>query len=97
MNKIEILQFLQQNKQKLANDFGVIKIGLFGSYARGEENPGSDIDIVVEIESSKKTLKNFMGLKYFIEESLHKNVDLGIESSLKPLVKDSISKEIIYV
>jgi hypothetical protein len=54
MEKTVILDFLQQNKQKLAQDFGVTKIGLFGSYARDEARGDSDIDIAVEIESDNK-------------------------------------------
>ena len=59
MTKTTILEFLQSNKQKLAQDYGVTKIGLFGSYARDEAKEDSDIDIAVEMESNKKNIHNF--------------------------------------
>jgi len=54
MTKNEILTFLKDKKAYLQQHFGVISIGLFGSYARGEANEESDIDIAVEIESTNK-------------------------------------------
>jgi len=96
LTKKNILDFLKQNRTLLKDKFGVIKIGLFGSYARDEATLNSDIDIAVEIES-KNSFKSFFSLLYFLEDSLHGKVDLGIESSLKPTAKKSILKDIIYV
>ena len=95
MTKRFILNFLSSHKAELAQNYGVTKIGLFGSYARGEEREDSDIDIAVEIESSNK-FRSFFNLKYFLEEHLNKKIDLGIESTLKPIAKKYIEKEIIY-
>jgi len=96
MTKEIILSFLRDNKEFLSQKFGVYSIGLFGSYVRGEEKESSDIDIAVEIESDNK-FKSFFNLKYYLEEHLQKKVDLGIESTLKPIAKKRIKKEIIYV
>ena len=71
-------------------------MGLFGSYARDEQKENSDIDLAVEIESSNK-FRSFFGLKYYLEDSFSNKLDLGIESALKPIVKQHILKEIIYV
>lgn len=95
MTKAYVLAFLSSHKSELAKEYGVTKIGLFGSYARDEQNDDSDIDIAVEIESNNK-FRSFFALKHFIEDHLHKKVDLGIESSLKPIAKEYIQKEIIY-
>ena len=95
MTKRFILNFLSSHNAELAQKYGVTKIGLFGSYARGEEREDSDIDIAVEIESSNK-FRSFFNLKYFLEEHLNKKIDLGIESTLKPIAKKYIEKEIIY-
>jgi hypothetical protein len=95
MQKTVILDFLQQNKQKLAQDFGVTKIGLFGSYARDEAREDSDIDIAVEIESDNK-FRSFFALKHFLEDGLGRRVDLGIESAIKPVAYQFIKEEIIY-
>ena len=96
MTKKYILNFLKINRQELFEKFGVIKIGLFGSYARDEAMPTSDIDIAVEIESTN-SFRSFFSLLYFLEDGLDKKVDLGIEHSLKPIAKAKILKEIIYV
>ncbi len=96
MNKIAILNFLRENKEEMFKNYGVVKIGLFGSYVKERERDDSDVDIAVEIESKNK-FRSFFSLKYYLEENLKKSVDLGIESTLKPAVKESIEREIIYV
>lgn len=96
MERADILDFLQRDKQKLAQDFGVTKIGLFGSYARGEAREDSDIDIAVEMDSDNK-FRSFFALKHFLEDGLGRKVDLGIESAIKPIAYRHIKKEIIYV
>jgi predicted nucleotidyltransferase len=96
MKREEILQFLALHKDEMENRFGVTKMGLVGSFARGEADETSDIDIVVEITSNNK-FRSFFHLLYFLEESLHRKVDLAIESSLKAVVKKNITKDILYV
>ena len=96
MNKQEIIEFLVSHKRELYEKYGVTRIGLFGSYARDEAKEGSDIDIAVEIESKNK-YRSFFGLKQHLEENLKNTVDLGIESTLKPIAREYILKEIIYV
>lgn len=97
MTKTFILDFLTQHKKELNEKYGVIKIGLFGSYARDEQTEDSDIDIAVEIVKEKKNIHTFLNLKREMEKAFEKKVDLGIESTLKPLAKIYIAKEIIYV
>lgn len=93
----EIIVFLQKHKDEMARRFGVVSVGLFGSYARGEAREDSDIDIAVELRPEKKSLSNFFGIRRYLEEHLGKTVDLGIESTLKPLARESVAKEIIHV
>ena len=94
-NKTFILNFLRSHKDEMHEKFGLIKIGLFGSYVRNEQRENSDIDLAVEIESNNK-FRSFFGLKAYLEDGLQKNIDLGIESSLKPIVYKYIEKEIVY-
>ncbi len=96
MTREEILSYLRMVKAELEDKFGVVSIGLFGSYVRGEADAESDIDIAIKMKSDKKTLHNFLAVKRRIEAELGKKVDLGIESTLKPLVKERVEKEIIY-
>jgi len=93
----DILNFLRNEKTFLRNEFGVISIGLFGSYAKGTQQADSDIDMVVEIEKRKKNIHSFMKLKRFLEKELSSKVDLGFENTLKPIIKEKIKGEIIYV
>ena len=96
MTKMEILSFLKEHREELRQKFGVEKIGLFGSYARDNARIDSDIDIAVEIKS-QNSFRSFFSLLYFLEDGLKNKIDLGIEHSLKPIAKQRILKEIIYV
>ena len=97
MKTEEITEFLAAHKDEMAERFGVIKIGLFGSYARGDAQEDSDIDIAIEMATDQKNLHNFLAFKRHLEETFRKNVDIGIESSLKREACKIIEKEIIYV
>lgn len=91
----EILRKIEENKERIRR-FGVRRIGLFGSYIRGEQKPGSDIDILVEFEKEKKTFDNYMELKFFLEELFKCNVDLVIFESIKPDLKPYILRSVRY-
>jgi len=92
--KKEIEVILKKYKPILREKFKVEKIGIFGSYARGEESKHSDIDILVEFSSPIGW--EFIDLKEFLEEILGRNVDLVTIQALKPQLKDIILKEVVY-
>ena len=93
----EIVNYLSDKKKLLHERFGVIRMGIFGSFVKGEETTSSDIDMVVEFEKSRKNLHSFLQLKRFLEKELSRKVDLGFEHSLKPVVREKIKEKIIYV
>ncbi|MGE4456600.1 MAG: nucleotidyltransferase family protein [Arcobacteraceae bacterium] len=94
MTKYEIVNYLKEHKNEFKEKYGVEKIGLFGSFARDEASSDSDIDIFVDM---KVKFDNVMGLKYNIEESLNKKVDLVTKhKNIKPILLDMINKDIIY-
>jgi predicted nucleotidyltransferase len=93
----EIIRLLQLNKQLLYERFGVTRIGIFGSFARGEQTPVSDLDIVVDMERSKKNIHSFLELQRYLEKKTARRIDLGFEDSLKTAVRERIRKEIVYV
>jgi len=96
MTKEEVIDFLSEKKEFMQKKYGVLKIGLFGSYAKAQNHEDSDIDIAVELDNENK-VDNYFGLLHFLEDNLHKKIDLGIESTLKEPIKKYIEKEIIYV
>ena len=93
--KEEIIKKLEENRERIKG-YGVRRIGLFGSYARGEERQKSDIDILVEFEKGKKTFDNYMGLVLFLEDLLGLKVDLVIRENIKTLLKPHILKGVEY-
>ena len=90
-----ILRKIRENMDVIRG-FGVRRIGLFGSYARGEGRPDSDVDILVEFEDGMKTFDNYMGLKVFLEDLLGCRVDLVVLDSVKPRLKPYILGSVIY-
>jgi hypothetical protein len=73
----EIIIALNSRYPALKKLFGVKKIGIFGSLARGDERPDSDIDIEVEFDQGSDTYRNYIGLAWYLEELLGgRRVDL---------------------
>ena len=95
LDSYEILEKLEENKNRI-KEFGVKRIGLFGSYVRGEQKKDSDIDIVVEFEKGKKNFDNYMELKFFLEDLFRCKVDLVVLESIKPDLKSSILESVKY-
>jgi len=94
VKKDQILNTLHENKDIMKEKFGVRKIGLFGSYLRGESIQGSDIDLLVELENP--TFDHYMDLKFFLEDLFQTEVDLVLEDTLKPRLKPYIAREVLY-
>jgi len=96
LNKTVILNFLKKHKFELQKNYGVIKIGLFGSYITNSATNKSDIDILVEMKKDK-IFDNYFNLKEYLEKSFDKKIDLGIKDNLRELIKKRVEKEVIYV
>lgn len=93
----QILAFLAQNKILFRDKYHIVRIGLFGSYARGEQKPASDIDLLVEFEENTQGLYELkIQLKEFFQIQLGVDVDICREKYLKPRIKSSILKETVY-
>lgn len=93
MNAISILK---ERDDEMKIKFHVSRIGVFGSFARGEGKKESDVDVLVEFEEGFKTFDNFMDLKYYLEDIFSRNVDLITVNALKPQLKDDILQNVIY-
>ena len=96
MTTNELLVKLDSLKDELKQKFGIEQIALFGSYARGEANEDSDIDIVV-LSMKEKNYFTLISAMNYMEEKLHKNVDMGYFDSIRPFVKKRIKDDLIYV
>ncbi|MDI6709849.1 MAG: nucleotidyltransferase family protein [Thermoanaerobacterales bacterium] len=76
--------------------YGVKRIGLFGSFVRGEETEKSDLDIIVEFEKKKKTFRNYMELRFLLEDLFDRRVDLVTREALKPDLRARILRSAKY-
>jgi predicted nucleotidyltransferase len=92
----DILASLKNLKQEVAQEYSVKTIGVFGSVARDEQTIQSDIDLLVEF-SKPVGFVTFMRLENFLSERLGKHVDLVTSDSLKPLIRQDVLSEVIYV
>ena len=96
MKRDEILKTLRAHRDELRKRFGVKSLAVFGSVARGEARPDSDVDILVEFEG-RATFDRYMGLKFFLEDLLGRRVDLVTRKALKPRMRPYVEQEAIYV
>lgn len=94
--KEEILKILRRELPSLKEKFRVEKIGLFGSYARKEQEMESDIDLLVRFERPIGFFK-FIALEDYLKERLGAKVELVTEDALKPIIRPYILKEVVYV
>jgi len=97
-NTEEIRKKLEELKPSLKEKFGVKSLGVFGSYIRGEEKKGSDLDILVEFEETASlSLLDFIGLENYLSEELGVKVDLVEKSTLKPRIGKHILEEVVNI
>ena len=93
MRRDEALAILAAHQEQL-KDYGVKSLALFGSVARNEARPESDVDLLVEF-SQPVDLFEFVRLQQYLEAMLDRPVDLGTPDSLKPQLREQVFKEII--
>lgn len=87
---------IREHMPKLRDIYRVSRLGIFGSFARGEAKESSDIDILVEFSDSVDIF-HFIRLQYHLTEILGRRVDLVTPDALKPLIKDQILQEVLYI
>ena len=93
INKDKIIEKLKDKSDDIKK-YGVKKIGLFGSYSKGDQKRKSDIDILIELDQN--TFDNYFGVWRLLEKLFNKEIDLVIESTLKSEL-NYVKKEAIYV
>lgn len=92
MTRDEILRAVEQNRDHLRS-LGVRELSLFGSYARGDARPGSDVDFMVELD--EKSFDRYMAVKELLESLLASRVDLVLKSTIKSRLRDTILREAV--
>jgi predicted nucleotidyltransferase len=93
-----IKQKISQKKEYLRKIYGVEEIAVFGSFARGDSDENSDIDIAIELNRMVPVgLFEFSSMRFYLEDLLGKKVDLVIKSGIKPLIRDRILSQLIIV
>lgn len=94
-DKQQILSLFENNGQLLRR-LGVMRIGLFGSLARGDATRDSDVDVLVEFTRAGHTFDNFNLLCDFLEANIGVNYDLITPQSLKPRIRQKVANEVQY-
>ena len=93
VTKQEILRRIQTHREEI-RAFGVEGLGLFGSFVRGDQDPESDVDLLVRFRPREKTFDNFMGLSFLLEDILQRRVELVTTEGLSPYLGPHILKEV---
>ena len=94
-NLDELKKVIREHKPELESEYQVKEIGIFGSYARGDQNPDSDLDILVEF--SAPVGFKFIHLADFLEQILGLKVDITTPDAIKPNRRKYIEQDLIYV
>ncbi len=92
MSRETILKLIEANHDRLRS-LGVCELALFGSFARGEGRPESDVDFFVDFD--QKSFDRYMAVKELLEETLGRKVDLVLKSAIKPGLRDVILREAV--
>jgi predicted nucleotidyltransferase len=94
----DIKAILQAQKPHLAQEYGIIGIGVFGSYVRGEQRPDSDVDILIELQDPPRLdLFDLVHLEHDLSDLLGVKVDLAIKKNLRKRIGRRILSEVIAV
>ena len=95
-NFTEIKKTLSEQKPILLKKYKVNRLGVFGSYVRGDQHQDSDLDVLIDYEDAP-SLITLIELEYYLSEIVGVKVDLVTTKGIKPQLKDYIVKEVVYV
>lgn len=92
-----VLKELTAAAPDIRERFGVKRIGIFGSFARGDQTVKSDVDVVVELADGYSTLRNFISLADFLEELFRRKVDLLTIEGIDRYIRHRVEAEVIWI
>ncbi len=93
-SRSDIFNLLEKHRTEI-KAFGVLELGIFGSFAREEQTDKSDVDVLVEMES--RTFDAYMDLLFFLEDLFGRRVDLVVKDTIKPIIRNRVLREAVYV
>jgi predicted nucleotidyltransferase len=97
VNRNLALKIIADHREKLARDFGIKSLALFGSVVRNEATPTSDVDLLVEFDDRPVGLFHLSRTQHYLEGILGvARVDLVLRDSIKPALKERILREAIH-
>lgn len=96
MDRDTLLKLLAEHKPVLAERFGVRRLALFGSMARGAGRPDSDVDVLVDFDGPA-TSQRYFGVQFYLEDVLHRPVDLVTETALRERLRPFVERDAIHV
>jgi predicted nucleotidyltransferase len=94
--KEQIVELLEKNRKQI-QAFGVSKLGLFGSYAKGEQTTDSDIDFIVEFRQGEKNYANLLALVDYLETLFDSKVDVVTKDAIAEWLQSYIDEDVVYV
>lgn len=97
MRRDDVLAILQAHRSVFVERFDVDRLTLFGSVARDEAAPGSDLDLLVEFTGEKSRSKAYFGLMFYLEDLLEREIDLVTEPALRREFRPYVESEAIRV
>lgn len=95
MTRDDVLRLLAEHKPELAEEFGVTALYLYGSVARDEAGPESDVDVLAEFDGRPMGYFKFFDLKERLSQILGREVDLGEPQTLHRRIRDEVMREAI--
>jgi len=92
-----VLKKIKTAAPAIRTQFGVTKIGIFGSFARGEQTRRSDVDVLVDFAQGYATLRNFVGLADHLEALFKRKVDLLTVGGIDKYIRHYVEEEVIWI
>lgn len=95
LTREKILNLIEKSREQLIS-LGVVSIGLFGSFVKGEADKKSDVDILVDFDPATKNYDNFYDTCCLLEKLFKRKVEVVTRESLSPYIRPQILREVEY-
>jgi len=92
-----VIKKFEAQAPAIRTQFGVKRIGIFGSFARGEQTRKSDVDVLIDFEQGYATLHNFVALCNYLEALFKRKVDLLTVEGIDKYIRHYVEAEVIWI